>query len=227
MAFSQSSLYSDLLAVFNNMANSENLGDNHYFARGVANAFKDFIDSGDVSTIDSGTISKGVLVTGSCTGSGTIESDSGVETEGGVTTDKEGGCSDIIYKACQYMQTHESGGDDYLADKIAEGLGAVADSAEINTDNEGQALPSPTSSPVPYKGKANGKGLVVSVTPVATGLKAFFRTMKGMESGGNEAFASELASLTFTCISANTLTVNGNSKGIDNLTGLIGTGNAS
>lgn len=227
MAFSQSSLYSDLLAVFNNMANSENLGDNHYFARGVANAFKDFIDSGDVSTIDSGAISKGALVTGSCTGRGTIESDSGVETKGGTITDKEGGCSDIIYKACQYMQTHENGGDDYLADKIAKGLGAVADSAEINTDNEGQALPSPTSSAVSYKGKADGKGLVVSVATVATGLKAFFIKMKDMESGGNEAFASELASLTFTCVSANTLKVNGNSKGADNLTGLIGAGNAS
>ena len=66
MAFSKSTLQTDILTVFNNMGSDATNDD---FANGLANAVVAFVGTGQVSTTDAGTVPGGAFSGG---GTGTL-----------------------------------------------------------------------------------------------------------------------------------------------------------
>lgn len=204
MAFVQATLQSDLLSVFQSMTD----GDDSVFSDGVAQALKNFVNSGTPSTTDAGTIPTGAF-TGASTG-GTITAD-------------DSACAQIIASAFTFMRNNENGGDDYLADKIAEGLQRMTDDAVVTTSVSGTTVPpSPPPPTIPTAGTAKG-GITCVTTAVASGLKAVFSAMKEMSSGGDAYFASQMASLVNACLLAGVVST----QGQGNLAGSTGTGTAT
>jgi len=204
MAFSVSALENDLLAVFNSMTG----GDDHEFSGGITDAFKAFVESGEPSTSDYGTISTGVFT--------------GASTDGTITVSSTD-CASIIYSACEYAKEHDTGGDNYIAEKIAEGLQDMTDKAVVETQVSGNTVP-PTPPPpsIPTSGTAKG-GITCTTASVAEGLKSVFGLMRSMTSGGNTYLAQEMAVLVNTCLLAGVVST----QGQGNLSGSTGTGNAT
>lgn len=204
MAFVQANLQADLLSVFQSMTD----GDDSKFSDGVAKAFMDFVNTGTPSTTDAGTIP-----TGTFTGAST----------GGSITATDSACAELIASAFSYMAEHDSGGDDYLAEKIAEGLQKMTDDAVVVTSVSGVTVPpSPPPPTIPTAGTARG-GITCSTASVSNGLKTAFGAMKSMSSGGDAYLATQMASLVNACLLAGTVST----QGQGNLEGSSGTGNAT
>lgn len=203
MAFSQSALQAELYSVFNSMTD----GDNHKFSKGISGAFKNFVNSGKPQTTDSGSIPTGAFTGASVSGSMTSDSSS---------------CEGIIQSACEAM-VNGSKNNDYIAEKIAEGLQDLTDGTEVNTSVSGTTVPPvPPPPTIPTSGSAKG-GINCDTSPVEAGLKACFSSMADMTEGGNMYFASELARLTYSCLTSGTV----NTEGVGNLEGSKGVGKAS
>lgn len=203
MAFSQSALQSELYSVFSSMTD----GDNHKFSKGISNSFKNFVDSGTPQTTDTGSIPIGTFT--------------GASVSGSMTSDSSG-CEGIIQTACEAM-VDGSKDNDYLAEKIAKGLQDLTDRTEVLTSVSGSTVPpSPPPPTIPTSGSAKG-GIDCDTSPVEAGLKACFSAMVDMTEGGDMYFASELARLTYTCLTSGIV----NTDGVGNLAGSKGTGNAS
>ena len=176
MAFVINDLKDDIKAVFDSMTD----GDNSVFANGIANAVVTFVGTGDVSTTDGGTVPGGVFA-GS--GSGKLS----------VTATK---CAKTIKDACDAMNTMSSGMDDYLAEKIGEGIQQMADDGVVTTTVTGTLTP-PSSPPVtPYGGSATGS-ISCNSASLISDLKDVFATMwdnRGTSGyDGDTAFAQGLA----------------------------------
>ena len=113
--------------------------------------------------------------------------------------------------------------NDYLAEEIAKGLRDLTDGTKVNTSISGTTVPpSPPPPFIPTSGSAKGS-IKCNTSAVEAGLKACFSTMADMTEGGNMYFASELASLTYTCLTSGIVSTDG----VDNLEGSKGIGNAS
>lgn len=182
-------------------------GDNHKFSKGIANAFKNFVDSGKPQTTDIGSIPTGVFT--------------GASTNGSMTSDSSG-CETIIQIACESM-VDGSKSNDYIAQKIAEGLQVLTDTTQVNTSVSGTTVPPvPPPPTIPTSGSAKG-GIECVTATVEAGLKACFSAMVDMTEGGNMYFASELARLTYACLTSGIV----KTDGIGNLAGSKGIGNAS
>lgn len=199
MAFSQSALQAELLSVFSSMTD----GDNTVFSSGVSTALKNFVCSGTPVTTDAGAVPAGAFA--------------GASTGGSITADSSG-CEGILQEACEAM-VDGSKDNDFLAGKIAEALQNLTDGAEVVTNVTGTATP-PSSSPIPLSGTARGTIQCVTA-PVEAGLKSCFSAMVDMTEGGDEYFASRLASLTFTCLTTGVVSTDGEgalqgSKGVGN-----------
>ena len=204
MAFSVSSLEDDLLYVFNSMSD----GDDHVFSDGIAQAFKDFLESGEPSTQDSGTIPTGYF--------------EGASVSGSISA-SDTACAQIIYSACEYAKEHDTGGDNYIAEKIAEGLQSMTDNAVVSTSVSGVTVPpSPPPPTIPTSGSATGSIYCVT-SSVASELKTVFGLMKAMTSGGNTYLAQEMASIVNTCLLSSSVST----QGQGNLEGSTGTGNVT
>lgn len=203
MAFSQAILQSELYSVFSSMTD----GDNHKFSKGISDAFKKFVDSGTPQTTDAGAISTGTFT--------------GASVSGSMTSDSSG-CEGIIQSACEAM-ADGSKDNDYLAEQIAKGLQDLTDGTEVLTSVSGNTVPpSPPPPSIPTSGSAKG-GIKCVTSPVEKGLKACFSTMVDMTEGGDMYFATQLASLTYTCLTSGIV----NTDGVANLAGSKGEGNAS
>lgn len=190
MPFSKPQLQSDLEDVFSSM----NSDDDSVFANGLSEAFMNFVNSGVPSTTDSGTISAGTF-TGASTGGSLSASDSA--------------CASIITQAFSYMKSHESGGDDYLAGKIAEGLKKMTDDTVVITSVSGTAVPpSPPPPTVPVSGTAKGT-ITCDTATLETNLKSVFSSMKSMQSGGDAYFAQKLAEEVYNCLKSGVISTNG------------------
>jgi hypothetical protein len=204
MAFSKSQLQSDLEDVFSSM----NSDDDSVFADGLSEAFMNFVNSGVPSTEDSGTVSAGTF-TGASTGGSLSASDSA--------------CASIITQAFSYMKSHESGGDDYLAGKIAEGLKKMTDDTVVTTSVTGTAVPpSPPPPSVPVSGTAKGT-ITCDTATLEAKLKSVFSGMKSMQSGGDTYFAQKLAEEVYNCLKAGEVKTEGQGA----LEGSSGSGTAS
>ena len=178
MAFSKSTLQTDILTVFNNMGSNATNDD---FANGLANAVVAFVGTGQVSTTDGGTVPGGAFSGG---GTGTLS----------VTATN---CAKIIKDACEEMNNMTSGGNNYLAEELGKAFKKMADEGTVTTTVTGTLTPPSPSPPItPYGGSAYGN-ISCDSTAMVQALKILFSNMythAGEDDyNGNLEFAKELA----------------------------------
>ena len=178
MAFSKSTLQTDILTVFNNMGRNATNDD---FANGLANAVVAFVGTGQVTTTDGGTVPGGAFSGG---GTGTLS----------VTATN---CAKIIKDACEEMNNMTSGGNNYLAEELGKAFKKMADEGTVTTTVTGTLTPPSPSPPItPYGGSATGS-ISCNSTAMVQALKILFSNMYAHagEDGynGNLEFAKELA----------------------------------
>ena len=178
MAFSKSTLQTDILTVFNNMGSNAT---NEDFANGLANAVVAFVGTGQVSTTDVGTVPGGAFSGG---GTGTLS----------VTATS---CAKIIKDACEEMNNMTSGGNNYLAEELGKAFKKMADEGTVTTTVTGTLTPPSPSPPItPYGGSATGS-ISCNSTAMVQALKILFSNMythAGEDDyNGNLEFAKELA----------------------------------
>lgn len=215
MAFVVSTLQNDIKSVFDSMTD----GDEHTFSDGISNAIVTFVGTGQVSTTDSGSVSSPVA--GTYTGSGT-----------GNLSVTATNCAKIIYDACQYMYEQKDNtsfdGDDYLAEKLGEGIQKMADEGVVHTTVTGQLVTtsSPPSTIAPYGGQAEGT-ITCNSSSLINALKILFKQMyqKRENAGydGNLEFAKELAKEINAFWTSGSIKTNGKSP----IVGSVGTGTIS
>lgn len=210
MALNKEVLENDILSVFSSMTD----GDDSVFSDGVSAAFKSFVESGLPSTTDTGTV-----YVPAASSSGTF---TGASTTGSLST-SDSTCASIIYSAFSFMKANTTGGNEYFAQKIADGLQALLDSTVVTTSVTGVAIPTTLQPPsVPMSDSATGT-LTCNTTSVKTGLISVFNSMNSMTENGDEYFASELASLVFACVKSGVV----NTAGQNTLSGVTGVGTVS
>lgn len=178
MAFSKSTLQTDILAVFNNMGSDATNDD---FANGLANAVVAFVGTGQVTTTDGGTVPGGAFSGG---GTGTLS----------VTATN---CAKIIKDACEEMNNMTSGGNNYLAEELGKAFKKMADEGTVTTTVTGTLTPPSPSPPItPYGGSATGS-ISCNSTAMVQALKILFSNMYAHagedDYNGNLEFAKELA----------------------------------
>jgi hypothetical protein len=154
----------------------ENMKDNRAFATGFAEAVADYAGSGTVTTADAGTVSAGEFV-----GAGT-----------GALTCSAALCGDIVYAACEAMNTMPSGGNEYLAAQMALGIDTMIAGGTVETDVSGTVTP-PSGIPAPLSGTAEG-GMTGIPAPMEAAFLSAFLAMNGMTEGGNDYLAGQCAS---------------------------------
>jgi len=191
-------LEKDILSAFQSM----NDGSNKVFSEKISAAVKKFAESGDVVTVDKGTVSAGVYA-----GAGT----------GGIKVD-ESVCEKIIFAACGNMDKLKAGHNTYLATEMADGIHAMILDGDIETDVKGMVTP-PSSSPVTLNGKAKGKLTGVSV-PMQAAFVNTVNSMDGMTTGNDEYMAKQCSIAVNAYLIAAIASTNGNVP----LVGSTGTG---
>lgn len=206
MALVKATLENDIKQVFKNMADAgENASDDD-FASGIAKACADFVESGLVTTVDAGTVTSGIFA-----GSGT----------GNVSVDTSV-MENILITACSSMKSMTSGGDNVLASALANGFVAMTTAGTVDTDIVGVTT-SPMGSVVPPS-SGKGKGTITCQSAgILSSLNTAFSSMKTMTAGGDDIFASALASAIETSVKAGVIVINGQGA----LTGTTGSGTIS
>lgn len=208
MAFDKTTLTTTLETIFASMENMTE-GNEDVFASGVSNAVVAFVATGQVTTIDNGTVAGGVF---SGAGNGSLA----------VTP---ASCIGIIKNALTVMKNMTSGGDDYFAEELGKGLKQMADEGTVLTVVNGTLQP-PASSPITYAGSAKGS-ISCQKEMLVTSLKLLFKQMwnRREETGynGNKEFAKELANGVHKMYTSGSIRTNG----LANLTGSVGNGSIS
>lgn len=201
MSLVQDTLKKNLLNAFENMTD----GDDSYFAKNVSSKIADFAESGNITTVDAGTISAGVFA-GS--GSGQISVDSSV-------------CEKVIKAACETMQKMTEGGNAYLAEKMATGINSMMSVGTVKTDVKG-TVTTPSGATSAVSGSAKGTFTGVSAT-LQSGFLAAFNAMDSMTENGDEYLAEQMASVIATYLKAGVIITNGQGT----LAGSVGSGSMS
>lgn len=204
MALNKTALQTALAKVFSGMNEEEEdhskpNATSEFFAKGISEAFVDYVSGGVVSTQDSGTVSAGSF---SGAGTGSLSVESGYEeTEGEVSWS---GCAKIIKDACDKMHSDgEDASNDYLAEKLAEGIQKMADDGEISTTVMGQVT-TPSGAVSSLGGSAKGT-ISVDSSSVETALKSLFASSGFSDAG----FASGLATAVDTMYKAGQVSTDG------------------
>lgn len=210
MPLVQATLKNAILSVFNKMKNqagTTGFDGNTEFANGLSKAFKDFGESGNITTVDSGTIPSGVYV-GAGTGSLKLDDTS---------------CKQTILDACNKMQ-HNNKDDDYLAEQITTALSDMYGASNIvETESSGSATnPSGVVTPVV---NASWKGTItISFITFESGLKSYFNQMKQKGEQGIEVtdddLANAIATLLYTAVKTGVV----NTQGSGDTAGGVGVG---
>ncbi|MDR0473679.1 MAG: hypothetical protein LBH43_08445 [Treponema sp.] len=182
-----STLNNDLLSAFQSMNN----GDNKVYSVKVSEAIKKYAESGTITTTDKGGVPSGAFV-----GTGT----------GGITVDASI-CEKILYAACMVMNDMKAGGNDYLANELANGIHTMVSAGEVKTDVTGTVTP-PGISPVPLSGKAVGTMTGVPA-PMRVSFTAAFNSMDGMKNGGDEYKAQQMSVAIDAYLKATVVNTNG------------------
>lgn len=194
--------------VFSDMKEAGENATDEDFSEGISKAVKDYIDAGNITTVDAGTVSSGVFA-----GAGT-----------GSTTSKDSLMDNVVLPATVTMKQMTSGGDNILATAIFNGLKALHQASEVNTDITGTTT-SPQGSPVPpTSGKGKGTGLTCIDSGFVDSVNQIFsdmNTRKDEEGFDGDAYlAEQLAIVTNKYIATGTVTTSGQGA----LTGVTGNG---
>ncbi len=208
MALAKSTLENNLKKVFSDMKKAGDKAKDTDFSDGITKACKDFIEAGDITTVDAGTVSSGVFA-GS--GSGSISlTDSLMKTP--------------IVTAMNSMKTMTTGGDSILATAIFSGLSAMVSAGKVETDVTGLTTPPPPATGTVPPSSGSAKGAMVCTYPTfVTELNQVFQDMidkAGDGFNGDDYFADKLATLVNSYVSSGVVTTAGTGA----LSGTVGSG---
>lgn len=187
MALNKDTLASDISTLFSDMKSNyktEGYDGDDEFAKGLAKAFKDFGESGEIITADSGTVSAGDF-NGGGTGSLSLNDSDSYST---------------LLSAVRSMKSDKKD-DDYLAGQIKASLEDMYGASDIvsTTVNGTITVASPPPPTIPVVG-ASGKGdIECDFSSVENGLKTFFNSMKD-QTKTDADLANEIASLVYTAL---------------------------
>jgi hypothetical protein len=195
MPLVMATLQSQLQALFESMQDGSK--DDYDMADELSSIVKDFMESGTIVTTDLNSVpitSPGPYIAGMFVGGG----------QGSLSV-QDGPCASLIKVACDTMRAQHLD-DNYLADKITEGIDLMR-SAGIVTCNITGVVTIPGSPPIVIPNvPGTTTGTITCVpTPLAAGLKACFLTMRNMTTGGDAYFATQLATLINSYMLANTV----------------------
>lgn len=210
MPLVKATLSSNILSVFTKMKNQagqQGFDGDKEFSDGLAKAFKDFGESGSITTTDSGTIPSGVYI-GAGTGSLKLDDTS---------------CKQTLLTACHKMKNNHKD-DDYLAEQIASALSDMYGASNVvETKSSGSATnPSGVVTPIV---NASWKGTItISFAVFETSLKAYFAQMKQDGENGatvtDNALANKIADLLYTAVKSGVV----NTQGSGDTSGGVGVG---
>lgn len=194
MALDKSDLSADILEIFNSMRTNyktEGYDGDKEFCEGLGKAFKDFGESGSISTTDGGTVSAGEF-SGKGKGSLSLNSAKTIKTlKSAVKAMKENGKD-----------------DDYLAGQIKKALQDMYDASDIVSTTVNGAITT-SSSTVTITG-ASGKGTIeCDFSSVESGLKTFFALMKDIDNGKTDSdLANKIADLVYSAVKSGVVNTN-------------------
>lgn len=208
MALVVKNLETDFKKVFKKMKDAGKNSSDSDFSEGIASACKSYIEAGEITTVDGGTVSSGVFAGG---GTGSISLDDSLMSE-------------VLDTATQEMKSMTSGGDNTLATALFSGLNAMISAGSVEIDVTG-ATTSPSGSTVPpSSGTSKGTGLNCTDSGFVKSVKGIFQDMinKRNDEGfnGDEYLAEHLAGTINTYISTGTVTTSGEGD----LSGVTGAG---
>ena len=188
MALNKKKLASDIKAIFRAMKDNYDKevydGDDE-LAKGLAKAFKDYGETGSITTTDGGTVSAGSFV-GSGSGSLSLDDSDSYST---------------LKDAFKAMK-EDNKDDNYMAEQIKVSLDDMYGSSDIvGTTVNGVITPPSPATPITVTG-ASGKGTItISFSPVESGLKVFFALMKNIENKKtDDDLADQIANLVDTAV---------------------------
>jgi hypothetical protein len=187
-----------LKTIFHDMS-----GDDRKFSDSFAAAAKAYVEGGDIATMDAGTVSAGAF-----TGVGS----------GGITVTASD-CADILYAGTQAMR--ETGGNDVLAKKMAEGVDAMIANGTVETSVSGTCAP-PSGSPFTLSGAAEGT-MTGTPAPMEAAFFSAFEAMNPMSEGNNDYMASQCAAAITGYVTEAVVSTNGKNS----LSGSTGAGKMS
>lgn len=173
MALNKDKLAFDILSVFQAMKNNydkEGYDGDDELAKGLAKAFKDYGETGSITTADKGTVSAGSFV-GSGSGSLKLSDSDSYST---------------LKSAFSKMKS-DNKNDDYMAEQIKASLEDMYGASDIvETTVNGIITPPSPATPITVTG-ASGKGTIdIDFDSVESGLKSFFASMKNIEGKSEE-----------------------------------------
>lgn len=204
MSFNKAQLKKDIKNVFEDMQNDSD------FAEGLAKACKDFGESGEIITTDTGTVSSGVFA-----GSGS-----------GNLTLSDSLMSEPIKTCCATMRTITTGGDELLANAIGSGILAMTSAGVVNTDVTGITTSPEGSIVPPSSGNAIGT-ITCQNTTLISNLIECFKNMRDKafteDFDGDDYFAKELADYINTYFTSGIIATRGQGE----ISGAIGSGSIS
>lgn len=195
MALVKSVLSSDILEVFKSMKDNyktEGYDGDKEFCEGLGKAFKDFGESGSISTIDAGTVSAGTFV-GTGTGSLSLDSTETIKT----------------LKSAVKAMKEDGKDDDYLAGQIKKSLQDMYDASDIVSTTVNGAITPPSGSVITVTG-ASGKGTIeCDFSSVESGLKDFFALMRDIDNGKTDSdLADKIADLVYNAVKSGIVSTN-------------------
>lgn len=199
MALNKKKLASDIKAIFRAMKDNyakEGYDGDDELAKCLAKAFKDYGETGSITTTDGGTVSAGSFA-GSGSGSLSLDDSDSYST---------------LKKAFKAMK-EDNKDDDYMAEQIKVSLDDMYGASDIvYTTVKGVITPPSPATSITVTG-ASGKGTItISFSPVESGLKSFFALMKNIQNKKtDDDLADKIANLVD--IAVKTGVVNTNDEG--------------
>lgn len=200
MALNKKKLASDIKAIFramkDNYAKPGYDGDDE-LAKGLAKAFKEYGQTGDITTTDGGSVSAGSFA-GSGSGSLSLDDLDSYST---------------LKKAFKAMKD-DNKDDNYMAKQIKASLDAMYGASDIvETTVDGVITPPSPATSITVTG-ASGKGTItISFSPVESGLKTFFALMKNIENKKTDNdLADKIANLVDTAVKTGVVNTNDEGK---------------
>ena len=198
MSLNMSTLKENLVQAFQSMKN----GDDAAFAKKVSEAVANHIKTGNITTVDAGTVPVGAF-TGAGTGAMTVDA---AILEG------------VLRAACKSMTAMSVGGNAVLAAQLAAGMDAMTGAGQIKTMITGAAV-MPAGVSVPLAGM--GKGTFVGVSaPIIAAVNGACSVMETISEGGNSVLAEAIATSITAYLQSGIITV----QGLPPVAGSVGSG---
>ena len=198
MSLNMAALKENLVQAFQSMKD----GDDAVFAKKVSEAIANHIKTGQITTVDAGSVPAGAF-TGA--GIGTMTVDASI-LEG------------VLLTACQSMATMSAGGNAVLAAQLAAGMDAMTNAGLIKTMITGATV-TPAGVSVPLAGSGKGKFTGVSA-PIIAAVNGACSAMETISEGGDSVLAETIAASITAYLQSGIITV----QGLPPLAGSVGTG---